>query len=99
MHIQGRIQDFHLEGGGGAKDYVRACMQDREARSPLMRGVFDALSCYRSLIFQHSDTKWDLKKKKEKEGGKKYIYQILGGAVTPPLLKSATVIKHDAITC
>ena len=47
---------------------------EREARGPLRPGssarlralealrVFYALLCYLSLIFKHSDTKWDFKK-------------------------------------
>ena len=40
--------------------------------------VLDALSCYLSLIFKHSDTKWDTKN---------IVDQILGGGVpdAPPL--------------
>ena len=56
---------FFFFGGGGAKDYVHA--HSSRARSPksLTAGVqeafrvFDALSCYLSLILKHSDTKWD----------------------------------------
>ena len=61
-------------GGGGTKDYV--CSLISQARSPKsltawVQGslmgpgssrVFDALSCFLSLIFEHSDTKWDNKK-------------------------------------
>ena len=72
-------------GGGGRKAqnimYTHA-HHEREARSPLRLGsrtrvralealgVFDALSCYLSLIFKHSDTKWDKKST---------VDQILGG--------------------
>ena len=71
LYIQGRIQDFNL-GGGGAKDYVRArTSRARSLKSliilrPGSRArfralealrVIDALSCYLSLIFKHSDTK------------------------------------------
>ena len=38
---------------------------ERETRNPFRQGsrarVFYALSCYLSLIFKHSDTKWDLR--------------------------------------
>ena len=68
---KGRIQDFHLGGGGGATDYVRA--RTLWAQSPLRPGCrphlralealrfFFMLSCYLSLIFKHSYTKWDKK--------------------------------------
>ena len=67
---QGRIQDFHWGGGGGRK---RLCARthimiaDPEVQSPL----FDALSCYLSLIFKHSDINWDKKHTT--------LDQILGG--------------------
>ena len=64
---------------------------EREAQSPLRPGSralealggFDALSCYPSLIFKHSDTKWEKKN---------IVDQILGGGWAPvaPPLKSAT---------
>ena len=70
VSLQGRIQDFH-GGGGGAKDYLRArILPEHEPRSPLRPGpmarlraletlgVFNALSCYLSLILEHSDTKY-----------------------------------------
>ena len=71
--VQGRIQDFHLVGGGAQKIMWAHAHHKLEARSPLTPGsrahkwalealgVFDALSCYLSLIFKHSDTKWDKK--------------------------------------
>ena len=49
-------------------------MRDR-LRALEALGVFDALSCYLSLIFKHSDTTWDLKN---------IVDQILGGR-NPPL--------------
>ena len=67
---QGRIQDFHL-GGGGQKIMCAHAHHERLARCPLRPGsrarlgplealrVFCALSCYISLIFKHSDTKLD----------------------------------------
>ena len=70
---RGRIQDFHWGGGGG--EHKRLCahthITSRKHEVPYgrgpgltlwpgsSRGVFDALSCYLSLIFKHSDTKWD----------------------------------------
>ena len=70
---------------GGAK-YVRA--RTSQAQSPLRPGaldalwVFDALSCYLSLILKHSDTKW---------GFFFFFLQILGGYIPVALpSKSAT---------
>ena len=69
---QGRIQDFHL-GEGAQKIMSGHAHHEREARSSLRPGSrarlraleplggFDALLCYMSQIFKHSDTKWDLK--------------------------------------
>ena len=63
-------------GGRGKRCAAVMCVltnHKREERSPLGPGfraclraveavrVFDALSCYLSLTFKHSDTKWDLK--------------------------------------
>ena len=57
--------------GGGQKIMCTHTYQECEARSPVglgcrarlraleALGVFYALSCYLSLIFKHSDTKWD----------------------------------------
>ena len=48
------------------------------ANSPSLEsalGVFDALSCHLSLIFKHSDTKWD-----KKQTNKQTVNQILRGA-------------------
>ena len=62
LYKQRRIQDFHLRGEGGAKDYMR--VRTPQARSPKFftaRG-FNALLCYLSFIFKHSDTTWDKKK-------------------------------------
>ena len=72
-YYQGRIQDFHWEGGGGEAQKIMCghAHYEREARSPLQPGsrarlwapealgVIDALSCYLSLILKHADTKWD----------------------------------------
>ena len=50
-------------GGGGAKIMCGHAHHEREARRPLRPGsraplgFFDALSCYLSLIFKHSDAK------------------------------------------
>ena len=59
---------------------------EREAQSPLRPGEaavggFVALSCYLSLTFKHSDTKW---------GGKHSRSNIRGGGapVAPPSLNS-----------
>ena len=69
--MQGRIQDFHL--GEEQQIMCAHAHHERKARSPLRPGsrtrlralealgTFDALSCYLSLIFKHSDTKWDKK--------------------------------------
>ena len=66
---QGRIQDFHLGRGGGGGGRKRLCARApitaRNSKYLIRRkplGDFDALSCYLSLMFKHSDTKWDLKK-------------------------------------
>ena len=66
--------EFSLGGGGGAQTIMCAhALHKREAWSPLRPGSrarlralgapggFDALSCYLSLIFKQSDTKWDKK--------------------------------------
>ena len=54
-------------GGGGVAQKIRPmCAHahlEHEERSPLRAGsralwVFDAISCYLSLSFKHSDTKW-----------------------------------------
>ena len=53
-------------------------------------GGVDALSCYLSLIFKHSNTKWDFKKqpiKKKKLGGVRLLCPP-----PPPPSKSATAI-------
>ena len=71
---RGRSRIF-IGGGGGAEDYVRASTS--RARSPKslttrreyqkpeflpgISRVFDALSCYLTLIIKHCDTKWDKK--------------------------------------
>ena len=66
---QGRIQDFHLGGGGGGlcaqKDYERGT-ELTFGRGPgpayglwKLWGYFNALSCNLSLIFKHSDKKLD----------------------------------------
>ena len=68
---QGRIQDFDLGGGGAQNMWVHTY---HEHKVP-----YEALSCYLSLIFKLSDTKWDTKH---------IVDQILegGGApVAPPL--------------
>ena len=61
--VQRRIQDFHGGGGGGRrKDNLRArTVGERNAKSlSAAAGVHDssrvfyALSCYLSLIFEHS---------------------------------------------
>ena len=68
---RGGSKIFIAGGGGGAKDYVRArTHHEREAWSPLTAGVQGPLKgpgsslgfwCYLSLIFTHSDIKWDWK--------------------------------------
>ena len=66
---QGRIQDFHL--AGAQKIICAHAHFESEPRRPLRPrckvlealGVFNALSCYfMSLIFKHSDTRWDFKR-------------------------------------
>ena len=69
---QGRIQDFYF----GLVQTVMCAHthHERKAHSPNIQPkvqgqrngygssrVLDAVSCYLSLIFEHSDTKWDLK--------------------------------------
>ena len=61
VHLQGRIQDFN-GGGGGQKIMSANAYLEREARSqPGSRKLSGgyALSCYLSLIFKHSHTRWD----------------------------------------
>ena len=69
---QGAEPGFSFGGGGGGVKIMCADARTSRARSPksLTAGVqtalaalkvFDALSYYLSLIFKHSDTKWDLK--------------------------------------
>ena len=97
---RGRSRIFFQRGCKNLCAHTHA-HHEREARSTLQSGsrarlralealrVFDALSCYLSLIFNHSDRKWDLKKNI-------YIYIIyidffffffsfLFGGVCPPL--------------
>ena len=102
---QGRIQDFH--GGGGRKRLcAHACTS--QARFPKflirpgsMHGKlsfffffsFNALSCYLSLIFKHSHTKWDKKTH--------IVDQILGGRnrrppLNPPLHRTTIIYLHEA---
>ena len=62
---------FHWGGGGAQKIMYMHAHLECEAQSPLQPGSralkwalealggLDALSCYLSLIFKHSDTKWD----------------------------------------
>ena len=94
LHVQGRIQDFHLGGGGGAKDYARARTSWAQnpksliiirpgSRAGPLKGPgssrgFDALSCYLSLICKHSDTKW------EGGGGKHSRSNFRGACCAPP---------------
>ena len=60
---QGRIQDFHLGGGGGAQQIK---CHKHEAQSPYGRnpalGVFDALSCYLEPYFSAFWYKMGLRK-------------------------------------
>ena len=83
----------------------------REAQSPLRLGsrvhlralealwIFDALSCYLSLIFKYSDTKWDLKTYLIK-----FFFCVLGGGggghmpATLPLDLPLFNIQHNQIT-
>ena len=66
---------FSWGGGGGV---AQKSVNERETWSPFRQGsmqgpltkgsgspigLFNALSCYLSLSFKHSDTKWDIKKK------------------------------------
>ena len=64
-------------GAGGALKIARARTSRAQSPKSLTAGfrgppkgfvsspVFDALSCYLSLIFKHSDTKWGYKKTKK----------------------------------
>ena len=59
---QGRIEDFQIEEA--QKDYYHAAHSQREVtgsralkRALEALGLFHALSCYLSLIFNHSSTK------------------------------------------
>ena len=64
LTTQGRIQDFHGGGGGGvvANDYGCADAHHYSAKFLIIGPTAGALSCYLSLIFKHSDTKWATKK-------------------------------------
>ena len=76
---QGQIQDFQL--GRAQKIMCTHADHRRKARSPFTDGlqaalkgpgssrVFYALSCYLSLIFKHSDTKWPIKSVNHNLGG------------------------------
>ena len=70
MHFQGRIQDFHRGGGGGAKDYL--CAHTWRAQSPKslivygrgpwkLSGFWCFLVLSEPFSYQHCDTKWDAK--------------------------------------
>ena len=90
-----------MEGGGGGAQKIMSthAHHELEPQSILQLGsrahdlralealrVFDALSCYLSLIFKHSHTKWD---------EKNIVDKILGGhAPVVPRSKYATV-SHD----
>ena len=95
--MQGRIQNFHV-GGGAHQIMVVHTYHKREARSPYGRGpgpsslealqVFDAISCYMSLIFKlfkHSDAKWEKKYCQSKLGGG-------GGTPAAPPSGSTTIM-------
>ena len=71
---QGRIQDFCMGGWGGGGGGQKNAHHERQARNTSWPGSrarcglkalealvgFNALSCYLSLIFKHSDKKkWD----------------------------------------
>ena len=68
VYVQGADQGFSFRGGAKDVSVQPYTRHEREARSPLQSGGggggggVDALSCYLSLIFKHSDTKWDTKK-------------------------------------
>ena len=81
---QGRIQDFHLGGGGGRKRCALTHITSSEPNShsagikgPRSSRVVLMLSCYLSLIFKHSYKK------------KNIVDPILGGGgcKDPPLPK------------
>ena len=83
--LQGADPGFSLGGGGGGWRMIMCAHahHEREPRSPFYcrgpaLGFFDALSCYLSLLFKHSDTKWD--KKEEKKS-----INLKGAPVAPPL--------------
>ena len=72
--MQGRIQDFHLEGAQKITCMcaLHECAKSISAGVHVLRGlealgVFHALLCYLSLIFMHSDTKWDKNSKKHSQ--------------------------------
>ena len=79
-HVWGLLwnQDFLLGGGGGG---VRKRLYVRPHIRALW--VFDALSCYLSLIFKHSDTKWD---KKNSQSNFFWGARLLRPPLNPPLL-------------
>ena len=103
---QGRIQHFHLGGGGAWKIMCAHAHHGHKARRPLWPGsrvrlrdlealgvFFYALSCYLSLIFKHSDTKWEKKNHSQSNLGG-------GGApVAPPLNLPWHIlfIKHSIV--
>ena len=70
-NVRGRSRIFIGGGGGELKIMYAHAHYEREVRSPLVPGSArarlralgdcDALSCYLSPIFTHSDTKWDIK--------------------------------------
>ena len=78
------IQNFFFFGGG-RKRLCGHTHHELEARVPYGRGkralealrVYDALSCYLSLIFKHSDTKWDTIKHSRSNGGGGHLLRSL----------------------
>ena len=68
---QGRIQEFHWARGGGGDYYACTHITSAKPNVPYGRGpgpshggahlflFLCTLSCFLSLIFKHSDTKWD----------------------------------------
>ena len=93
----GQIQDFPGGGGGGgATNDCAHVHHEREARSPFIRPgsrahvramealrVFNTILCYLSLIFEHSDTKWDFYKQNIWGGGAR----LLRPPLNPPLFQ------------